>query len=481
MPERRYWVGACGFVFLMLALIVVLAVRGSTVEVGVSTSPTPGAVVSGRSRIVLTFPAAMRRESVETRLAVVAAQGDTAVPGSWSWEDGGLRSERVAQFIPATPLVPEMSYRATLRGGAQATNGRSVSRNLSWTFAVRAASLLFVRTTPDAPTPQLWGADAIGGNLRRITNEPGGVLEFSPAPDGSRIAYTTREGPQLTALRVIGADGTGRARLSPTGDPSGYASPAWSPAGDVIAYVLRAYVSPTGIPGDTSATGTTGTATLGNPKIWAATPGGTSLGRVYGRGDEVGTAPAWSPDGTRLALREQVDEQHTAVVLSDLSPNPAKVAAGPGGRIAWSPDGKRAAYDETLAGPGGAIQSRVVVVAADGTGSRLLFAGASGAEATPDWSPDGRHLAYTRRVRAAGGSTTTEVWTAATDGTDPRRLLGGDGLAATDPAWSPDGRSLIATRFNPRTSDDRGLWSVAADGSGAKLLVAGGEHVVWVP
>lgn len=176
-----------------------------------------------------------------------------------------------------------------------------------------------------------------------------------------------------------------------------------------------------------------------------------------------------------------MDERNTAVVLSDLSPTPAKIAAGLGGRIAWSPDSRRVAYDETTAGPGGAIQSQVIVVAADGSNPRPLFAGAAGAEAAPDWSPDGTHLVYTRRVRAADGSANAEVWVAAADGTDARRLLGGDGLTAAEPAWSPDGRSVIATRFNPRTGDDRGLWSVAADGSGAKLLVTGGERAAWAP
>ena len=441
--EGRYWAGALGFLALVIAATVGIAVRGSTVGIEVTATPAPNTVVSGRSRIVLTFPTAMRTESVEGRLTVApetATSVGDAVPGRWAWETGAVRSDRVAQFIPAAPLTPGVTYRVTLPHGATAINGRSVRADRSWSFAVRAASLLFLRVNPTdrAAGRQLWSADADGSNLRQITQEPGGVLEFSPAPDGTRIAYIMQEGPQTTALWAINSDGTGRTRLSPTGDPSGYATPAWSPAGDVIAYVLRGVV-PNG----------SGGVTLGTSKLWAVTPDGKALGRIYGRGDEVGFAPVWSPDGTHFAFREQVDAQNNAaVVLSDLSPNPIKIAAGPGSRIAWSPDGARAAYDETTPGgatPDGGGGSRVVIVGADGAG-RHTFAGADAA--TPDWAPDGTQLVFASHAVRADGSPAADIAVARVDGGgEVRRLLGGDGLASADPVWSPDGQTIIATRF----------------------------------
>jgi len=472
--EGRYWAGALGFLALVVAATVGIAVRGSTVGIDVTATPAPNAVVSGRSRIVLTFPTAMRTESVEGRLTVVpetATGAGDAVRGHWTWETGATRSDRVAQFIPTAPLTPGVTYRVTLPRGATATNGRSVQGDRSWSFAVRAATLLFLRVNPTdrAAGRQLWSADADGGNLRQITQEPGGVLEFSPAPDGARIAYTTQEGPQITALWAINSDGTGHTRLSPTGDPSGYATPAWSPAGDVIAYVLRGVI-PNG----------TGGITLGTSKLWAVTPDGNALGRIYGRGDEVGFAPVWSPDGTHLAFREQVDAQNNAaVVLSDLSPNPVKIAAGPGSRIAWSPDGTRAAYDENTPDSGSGGGSRVVIVSADGAAQYTL----GGADAAaPDWSPDGTRLVFASRAMRADGSPTVDIAVARVDGIGGvRRLFGGDGLTSADPAWSPDGQTIIATRFSARTGDDRGLWRVDADGTDARLVIAGGERAVWVP
>src|SRR6185312_11898540 len=150
------------------------------------------------------------------------------------------------------------------------------------------------------------------------------------------------------SLWAINLDGTGRTRLSPANDPSLYASPAWSPAGDVIVYTLRSVV-PSGAPPSISAVNSAApAATIGTSKLWAVAPDGRSLGRIYGRGDEVGFDPVWSPDGARLAFRGQVsDNNASTVLLSDLSADPYSLPAGPGSRITWSPDSGRAAFDES--------------------------------------------------------------------------------------------------------------------------------------
>lgn len=497
VPERRFWAGALGFLALIALATAGIVLRGSTVGIGAVATPNPGTTVSGRARIVLTFPTTMHTDSVESRLTVMPETSVStvstggAIRGHWSWEANGVRSERVAQFIPEAPLAPGGTYRVTFAPGATATNGRAVTNAISYSFTVRLASLLFLRADVNGKAStvgavgavgkvgevgalQLWSADADGGNARQITHELESVQEFTPAPDGSRIAYTTQAGPQTTALWAINSDGSGRTRLSPAGDPSSYATPAWSPVGNVIVYVLRGVV-PDG----------RGGVTLGTSKLWAVTPNGKALGRIYGRGDEVGFAPVWSSDGTHLAFREQVDAQNiSAIVLSDLSPDPVKVPAGPGNRIAWAPDGVHVAYDESIPAIGNAAATggnRIVIVAADGSAPRIL--GAADASA-PDWSPDGTQLVFASHTQRADGTPTTDIAVIGvnTHGNDgARRLLGGDGLTSADPVWSPDGQTVIATRFSTQTGNDRGLWQVHSDGTAARLIVSGGEHAVWVP
>ena len=472
--ERRFWLGALGLIGVILALIGLVILRGSTVGVGVTTTPASGATISGRTLIGLTFPTAMQPDSVVSHLTI-----DPPVAGNWSWEQNGARSDHIVQFIPLQPLAPGVTYRATLRKGARATNGRAVLRDNVWSFTIRPSSLLFLRATPGAPPAirNLWTANADGSGPRQITNEPAGVLEYTTSPDGARIAYTTPEQQRATALWAINLDGTGRARLSPVGDPSIYGSPAWSPAGDVIVYTLRSVV-PTGAGSSISSSGSSQAVTIGASKIWAVAPDGRALGRIYGNGDQVGFDPVWAPDGTRLALRGQVNDNNASqVVLSDLSANPYSVPAGPGSRITWSPDSSRAAFDESVPDTRGNVTNRIRVVSVNG-GEEIFLGKGAGRESAPAWSPDGNRLAF---LRQNPDSPATDLWVANLDGTGLTRILGGDGLSSQMPVWSPDGGTLVASRANLSTGADAGIWIVGADGSGAHAVIPDGERASWIP
>jgi len=399
--ERRFWLTALGLIAGIAVLTGLVMLRGSTVNIPVATTPASGATISGKTLIGLTFPVAMQTDSVESRLTI-----DPPVSGNWQWGLNGSRTDRVVQFIPLQPLAPGVTYRARLAKGAKATNGRAVGRDTVWQFTVRPPSLLFLRAAPGGSPDirNLWTANGDGSGARQITNERAGVLEYTAAPDGSRIAYTMPETQRATSLWAINLDGTGRTRLSPVGDPSIYASPAWSPAGDVIVYVLRSVVqSGNGATGSLIG-GVNPSLTIGTSKLWGVAPDGRSLGRIYGRGDEVGFDPVWSPDGAHLGFREQVNAQsEAAVVLSDLSPDPVKVPAGPGSRITWSPDSGHVAYDESLPDATGAGTSRIVIVGADGNGKRIFLGTDAGSESAPAWSPDGARLLFIRQAQGAGG------------------------------------------------------------------------------
>ncbi|MDQ6601505.1 MAG: Ig-like domain-containing protein [Chloroflexota bacterium] len=473
--ERRFWLIALGLIAAIAAATGLIILRGSTVSLPVATMPASGATISGKTLIGLTFPTAMQTTSVEAHLTIAPL-----VAGNWSWDQSGSPSDKIVRFIPLQPLTPGVTYHATLAKGAKAINGRSVGHDTTWQFTIRPPSLLFLRATLGG-SPNLWTANADGSGARQITNERASVLEYSAAPDGSRIAYTTRETQQANALWAINLDGTGRTRLSPAGDPSIYATPAWSPAGDVIVYVLRGVVqSGNGVTGSVIG-GINPSVTIGTSKLWAVAPDGRSLGRIYGRGDEVGFDPVWSPDGARLGFREQVNAQsEAAVVLSDLSPDPLKLPAGPGSRIAWSPDSGRAAYDESVPNPTGAAKSRIVIVGADGAGKQTFLGMEAGSESAPAWSPDGNRLLFIRQAQS-GGVPTTDLWVANLAGTGRARLLGGDGLSSELPVWSPDGQSALVTRFNTTTGEDRAIWIVGADGRNAHPLILDGERVTWIP
>jgi TolB protein len=68
---------------------------------------------------------------------------------------------------------------------------------------------------------------------QRLTSAPGVDTSPSYSPDGSRIVFESdRSGTQQ--LYVMGADGSDQRRISFGGGR--YASPTWSPRGDLIAF-----------------------------------------------------------------------------------------------------------------------------------------------------------------------------------------------------------------------------------------------------
>jgi Tol biopolymer transport system component len=96
----------------------------------------------------------------------------------------------------------------------------------------------------------------------------------------------------------------------------------------------------------------------------------------------------------------------------------------------------------------------------------------------PAWSPDGRRLAFPSdpladiAPTAYGANVPSTIWTVARDGGDLRRLtdstqpIGGH----ASPAWSPDGRRIAFVTYSAAPAR---LWSVAASGGTATLLVEG--------
>jgi TolB protein len=109
-----------------------------------------------------------------------------------------------------------------------------------------------------------------GGTPRRLTDHPGIDVGGSYSPDGNRIVFESdRSGGQQ--LYVMNADGSQQQRISFGGGR--YATPEWSPRGDLIAF----------------------TRISGNFRIGVMTPGGG--GERLLTDDWQDEGPTWSPNG----------------------------------------------------------------------------------------------------------------------------------------------------------------------------------------
>jgi Tol biopolymer transport system component len=201
-------------------------------------------------------------------------------------------------------------------------------------------------------------------------------------------------------------------------------------------------------------------------RIALVTPAGTRLAVLMPKPRPLVSswAPAWSPDGTRLAFARTTDGRRSFHVYV-MNADGTGVRQISHGRFdedpAWSPEGSWIAY---------ASESGIKLVRPDGTGLRNV--GGTGVATahysepyatTPAWTRDGR-LGYGFHAETPSdwppackkaGSRCGWVVTARMDGSGQRRLVRG-----RDPHWSPDGTTVVYT---------------LPDGGVATVLAAGGK------
>ena len=210
------------------------------------------------------------------------------------------------------------------------------------------------------------------------------------------------------------------------------------------------------------------------------------------------SAPAFSPDGTRLLFRRggELFTQHLQTGFL------AQITEGPTGAATWSPDGTRIAYVKStpgstrtqvlmnysgqfaraqsfsrgVAGDDGSASSRYVVASTGGKPVQLqdAFPGQRGRFGQPVWSPDSRSLLVTA---TSADHHTKQVWVLdAKTGKGKSVFEDRDDrwVSAEFEGWSPDSKWLVIA------SDRDGfihLWKAPAAGGDPVQLTKGNWEI----
>ena len=368
-----------------------------------------------------------------------------------------------------------------------------------------SCGLLFLGvSTCDAKSIQMGGHE-----LYWLYSAGAGAPRWSP--DGAYIAFihdrraTPIEGDGggldfLSAIFVVDAAG---ARLNQVPDgPSAYEwfeadrDPSFSPDGLRVAYETFRY--PTGLPWDRTYAYEIATSNLD----------GTDPKRLTndGRGN---SNPAWSPDGTRIALSTYVDDFTADHQILTMAPDGSDVRsispveAGSVHRLVWSPDGRYIALTSThewfvetpLVRDGVALAGEyrfdyfIAVASSDGLEYRRIaefrlrkpdaFRDAFYTRlwGEPVWSPDSTRLAFVKQ-----DSSGTALYTADRDGSNARRVFDNH---VDSVAWSSDGAELrfVAPSDVSPNVGAYAVYSAKADAADLRVIAEleplGGNNRRW--
>lgn len=326
----------------------------------------------------------------------------------------------------------------------------------------------------------LYKISLIGGAPKKLIDNIKRA-NFSPAPDGKRVALTRVEENGSSSLLVANEDGTGeRLLVNRAGETVWlYGTPAWSPDGRTVTCFAGSYQG-----------GTHGTLLMVNVEDGAAKEIGTAKWFAVGgamwlhdgsgllvSADDYRTAPTqiWYisyPDGAARRVTNDLNNYFltsatadSQMLLAVQEKHPMDIWVTPVGGdagqakqitftrgdgrsgIAWTPDG-RIVFDTTG-------NSNLWVMKADGSDRRQITTGSDNIF-NPSVSPDGRYVAF---ISFRDGL--PHVWRVDLDGGNLRQLTFGDS-EDTRPRITPDGHWVIFNSF--RNTGKMTPWKVSTDG-----------------
>jgi TolB protein len=272
---------------------------------------------------------------------------------------GGRGDERADRLHE----LPRRRRGAGPHDGADGSGQRAISPgpDAQADFSPDGGSIAFRRGTTGAY--EVWVMGAGGEAPRQLTDTPGTANSTQPAwlPDGSGLLFR-RGSNRATDIWRMAPDGSGQAAVVTVADDQWY--PSASPTTGRILFAT--------------------TVTSRDRKIQDAAADGSGVRTLRDVAGSYDSAPAYSPDGHRIAFESDADGDMEIYVMDADGGDVRQVtrnAVHDEGPV-FSPDGTRIVFTR---GPDNA-DGDIWTMNADGSGERQLTT-SPGRDESPDWQP----------------------------------------------------------------------------------------------
>ena len=180
-------------------------------------------------------------------------------------------------------------------------------------------------------------------------------------------------------------------------------------------------------------------------------------------------SPAWSPDGSKLALSSSRSGDPEIFVADSSGANLHRITNSRGPDV--SPVWNRKTGSELAWVSGRTGLPLIYIMGSDGTNVQQVTD--QGYAVSPSWSPNGQFLVFSWiRHYGPGAPGAQDIYIMDVASKQWVQLTH-DGGRNDFPSWSPDGRHIV---FQSNRSGSLQIWTMLADGSNQKQLTTSGNN-----